>query len=258
MLKSCNSDCHKFVVLTNENIVAYLDTIPRTVEEITFWNYQMCLRPNEITYKEVLFIPSLERFPFLKCVKFYNERIEIQFTSFPVNVERVFFISCVMQNKWYNVCVYRKNLKYIDQYHSSFARIKNILCLLQPLHPVGNTRSTLPPMAFSLPPPPRRKRSICNKMLEGLGGAFLGAFGCVFVRQTRVSPERLPDESDGIEMSEFVPFCKMRRNNQLQLLYMSHHHHNREPNISLESIQRLKKIYDLLVNENIIQFLIGD
>ena len=75
------------------------------------------------------------------------------------------------------------------------------------------------------------------------------------VRQTRVSPERdYPDpEPDGIEMSEFVPLCKV---NIHQLRYLPFY--DMRGNASLESIQRLKKIYDLLVNENIIHFLIGD
>ena len=130
MLKCCNSDRAEFVFLTNGNIQAYLNTIPRKVEEITFWNYQMCFDPNELPHKEVLFVPSLERFTSLKCVKFYNERLEVEFTSFPPSVERVFFISCVIKNQWYNVCVYRKNLTHLDRYQSSFARIKHILGFL--------------------------------------------------------------------------------------------------------------------------------
>jgi hypothetical protein len=272
MFKSCNSDRLEFVCLTNGTIDTYLETVPLKVEEITFWNYQMCLHPNQLPYKEVLVIPSLERFSHLKCVKFYNERIEVEFTRFPPSVERVFFISCVLRNQWLNVCVYRKNLKHLDQYCSSVAGINHVLGFLQQpdvLRKQPSATSLPPPLPLPLPSllrrcSTRRQRSlsIWKRMRARLYETFSSFFS--FTKGKRISPES--NREHEIEMSDFVPLYQPniemtslgntlemspREMSGKQTLDLSHLH-------TLRSIQRLKKSYDILVNENIIQFLIGD
>jgi hypothetical protein len=257
MFKSCNSDLLEFVCLTNENIQVYLETVSSKVEEITFWNYQMCLHPHQLHYKEILFIPSLERFSHLRCVKFYNERIDVEVTRFPPSVERVFFISCIVKNQWLNVCVYRKNLKHLDQYYSSVDGIKHVLGFLQ-------QPSTTPPTETARQSPPslvrrfssRRQRSLSlwNRMKKTFYGSFFSLFA--FSWKKKVCPE----------MSEFVPLYQP--NIEMTILRPSlnicetkvseRHYTEHSPIHTLHSIRRLKKSYDLLVNENIIQFLIGD
>lgn len=258
MLKSCNSDCIEFVCLTNENIVSYLDTIPTKVEEITFWNYQMCLDPSHLPQKEILVLPSLEKFTHLKCVKFYNERIDLHEGTFPPTVERVFFICCVLKHQWLNVCVHRKNLKHLDQYCSKLVHLNPLLPFLQQPYllrvqspsPI-RTRTPTPPAIRRRQPPPTR-RTFWTRLMETLLVPWRFAYqsSC----QMKISPERERDRErntpDGIEMSNFVTLYQPNVIEvPIQPTPSTH---------TLESINRFKRIYDILVTENIIQFLIGD
>lgn len=189
MFKSCNSDTLAYVCLTNENIQAFVDSLSPKVEEITFWNYKMCLDPQLLHEKEeVLLIPSLERFAQLKCVKFYSERIEVETTVFPPKVERVFFIACLLKNQWMNVCVYRKNLTHLDQYYSKAIYVRPILGFLPPL--LSTTKKPTPPV---LRRRPRRRKSLWKFMTNRcLCGWRFSPLFC------RISPE------NEIEMTNFV------------------------------------------------------
>jgi hypothetical protein len=296
MLKSCNSDCIEFLFLTNANIEEYLDTIPAKVEEITFWNYKTCLDPSLIPQKEVLTIPSLTHFTELKCVKFYNERIEVDANTFPKNVERVFFISCLVKNKcvdlrnyhkeresWLNVCVYRNNLKHINQYSSSAIRLNNVLGFLQQPSMRALQSPQQIPSPFSPSPtrrmtyPTRRRtnsfqRQPSNPFWKRLMDRFCVACCFLYNRSCKISPSQTTrhnylfhTENDegrgGIEMTDFVPFYHSHSSSSdygpLQISVLDEMYAT-TPIHSLESIHRLKKIYDILINENIIKFLIGD
>jgi hypothetical protein len=252
----------EFVCLTNENIGAYLEIVPTKVEEITFWNYRMCLDPNNLPHKDVLVIPSLERFTDLKCVKFYNERIEVEVTLFPPTVERVFFISCVVKNQWLNVCVYRKNLKHIDQYYSSFAGINHVLGFLQQpsaTSPFPTAKQGPPSLVRRCSTRRQKSVSIWKRILESFCSSCPSFFTSDRrLRRRRISPEKESTTSppDGIELSDFVPLYQPTVEMPLVLPILEI-----QPATSIhtfESIYRLKKTYDILVNENIIRFLIGD
>lgn len=255
MLKSCNSDLMDFVCLTNGNIEAYLDTVPTKVEEITFWNYLMCLDPNNLPHKEVLVIPSLERFTDLKCVKFYNERIEVEFTLFPSTVERIFFISCVVKNQWLNVCLYRKHLPHIDQYSfSSSVSINHALNFLQQPSAAIPSRSSSSLLRRCSS---RRQRSV-SSIWKRILGSFCVSLPSVFTNvRRRISPEKeKTSRSDGIEMTDMVPLYKPTVEMSMVLPVLEIQPPT--PIHTFESIRRLKRTYDILVNENIIRFLIGD
>ena len=103
MKKSCNSDFIEFACLTNSNIENYLSIVPMDVEEITFWNYVMCLHPRYLETKEPLTIPSLNRFRNLISVRIYNERLSY-FPDVPLQTKIIMFISTVVENRWYNIC----------------------------------------------------------------------------------------------------------------------------------------------------------
>jgi hypothetical protein len=131
MKKSSNSDNIEFVCLTDDTLERYIRSIPLDVEEITIWNYKMCIHPEDIENKDYLIIPALNQFTKLKCVRFYNERLLYFPGIFPENVERVFFVSCIVNNKWTNVCIYGKLLTCIN-FHYSLRKYENpVIGLLQ-------------------------------------------------------------------------------------------------------------------------------
>lgn len=247
MLKCSNSDTLAFVCLTNGTVQAFVDSLPSNVEEITFWNYKMCLEPQWLHDKEVLFIPSLERFTQLKCVKFYGERIEVETTIFPPNVERVFFISCLVKNQAMNVCVFRKNLPHLQKYASTATHLRPVVGFLPPVssfRPPTTTSScstTNTNRRRTRQRPSRRTKSLWKILTAGWN--FGWRFSSSSSSACRISPETHGE----IEMTDMVSFpCQRVALPRTAVLH------------ELESIQRFKKTYDLLVNENIIYFLIGD
>lgn len=254
MIKSCNSDELKFTFLTNKKINDYFETIPLDVEEITIWNYQMCLHPSLIVLKEALTIPSFERFTRLKCIRFYNERIFSIEGELPPSVQRVFFISCLMKNDRMNVCIYGSQIKRINNYRPSAIEARPMLLLSLMEKP--KKRESMRTINASRPRPSVSQRSMSSlgigtgrrtRRSKSLWRIMEGMFkSSWFFRPTysKISPQKEKE----IEMVEIIPLnTTFIDGSHIKDLIQYRH--------SLESINRFKKIYDLLVNENLVAYL---
>jgi hypothetical protein len=259
--KSSNSDTSHFVILTNANINLYFQTIPLDVEEITIWNYIMCLKPYEIKLKEALIIPSLHQFKKLKCVRFYNERIKtMDGTScagmFPASIERVFFVSCIVDDKSMNVCIYGNNFKYLEKCYTDAINIQSLLSLLPRVDPEKSTstsrRNTYP---SDTPRMPQKRRSLSQSVQRQQQRRRSRTFWDMFIdacwkpwfvwkRGPKINPER------NIEMVQFVPLSPPNIEDTLTRVFDTRH--------TLESVNRFKKTYEFLINENLVNILIHD
>lgn len=259
MIRSCNSDTSKFVCLTNLNIKEYFETIPLNVEEITIWNYQMCLYPSFIELKEPLDIPSFTRFTNLKCVRFYNENICSMEGTLPPSVQRVFFISSILKNKWMNVCLYGLNINNIKKYGSSDESPKSILSLLySPSSMKIKKAESMDDLRKTTKPSVRRPRSRSNPIGIGvvsgrrtrrsrsLWRIIISIFNAPWFRtsHSKIIPH------NEVELVEMVPIDTPNEVEALLVKGPLPYTH------TIESINRFKKTYDLLVNEQIITYLI--
>lgn len=258
--KSSNSDTLHFVILKNNNIEAYFRTIPLDVEEITIWNYIMCLKPYEIKLKEALVIPSLLNFKKLKCVRFYNERIKtlngiLPTGMFPASIERVFFVSCIVDDHWMNVCIYGNHFKYLEKCYTDAINLQSILSLLPPIEPErttstrrktypGETQPSLPKrrsLSQSVQHQQRRRRSrtFWERLVDNFWKPWFS-----WNRVPKVNPEKTT------EMIQFVPLEPPEMEVSLKTVFDTKH--------TLEAINRFKKTYEFLINENLIKVLIYD
>jgi hypothetical protein len=239
MKKSSNSDKIEFVFLTDDNIDKYINSIPLDVEEITIWNYKMCLHPEDIESKEYLLIPSLNQFTKLKCIRFYNEKILYFPGTFPQNVERIFFVSCVVNNKWTNVCIYGKHLTAINMYQSVI-KYESPGCPVLGMLQESSKKNRMSIETHRESIPPKRRTSFHRKPKKR--SWFCGLY--LFFKSSTHS-KIFPKKE--VEMIQYIPLNKS---------IIEEEQIPESP--SLKSIQRFKKTYDLLISENIIKGLMDD
>jgi hypothetical protein len=235
MKKSSNSDSSEFVCLTKNTISEYIHSIPFDVEEITIWNYKMCINPQLLKTRYNLTIPHLNYFSNLKCIKFYNERFILLPGTFPPNIKKIYFVSCIVNNKWTNVCIYGNNLTYIPLYQS-------VIMIESPVIGLLKYNSTEPQREIITP---KKKSLMAKKKNKQSWFCWFRSFQ--FLRFFRTNNERVsPTEV------EMVQYITLEPQNTKHLVEYD------ENDPSLESIQRFKKTYDLLVDEGIIKVLISE
>jgi len=261
MLKSCNSDNKKYIRLTNQNIKSYIDSIPLDVEEITIWDYKMCLHPSAIQCKEAITVPSLGKFQRLRSFRCYGERLTT-YPEMPVCIEQTLYVSCYINNEWVNSCVRhpksytpqpfqnRPSLTYSrTMYHKDinplvvgstsvnnnkeeWANTDDVIIQIYPTCLDDDVYDDIKPNMIKHrimrppPPPPSSHKPIWKCILNAFS---FNPF--TYIRNTRKIDENIPVRDSVCEMTTLViP----------------------EPVITYDSIQRFKKTYDLVVNEGLI------
>lgn len=256
MRNSSNTDNIEFVCLTNDTINNYINSIPLNTEEITIWNYKMCLNPDLIQYKDPLIIPSLKKFSSLRCVRFYNERLVSCSDIFPQTVERVYFVCCLVNTKWINACIYGKHLKYIDMSQSAtLCNIDKYDAITQ-IHPaLGMLNSSLYP-SYSRPNTPSaiynpkiKRKTIWEYIIEKFRISW-------FIKPStaKIFPQRETIKNREIELTQYV---RLENPNVKRIIIQpTPSASNVSP--SLESIKRFKKTYEFLISENIIKVFVED
>ena len=249
MLKSCNSDNKKYIRLTNQNIQSYIDSIPLNVEEITIWDYKMCLHPSAITCKEAITVPSLQHFQKLRSFRCYGERLS-GYPELPSCIEQTLYVSCYINNEWVNSCV-RHPKSYNPPPFPNHPRItyanKMILPFFVSSLPVDKTKeeewintdeiiidmytepADTPQCAIKnrRPTPPPPKQTPIWKCI--LNAVSFNLFS--YRRNNRTQQEIIPVRDSVCEMTTLV--CP-------------------EPVITHEAVKRFRKTYDLVVNEGLI------
>lgn len=228
MKKASNSDFIEFACLTNENIGLYLLHVPLDVEELTIWNYKMCLRPRFLEEKESLFIPSLKRFHQLTSVKIYSERLAY-FPDIPESIQKILLISTIVDKDWYNICFNK------DGYRLC---VKNRCVYSYPVRPDMSAISlfnSLTPYVVKPEPPLKLVDDVpfYRRIFQSMS-SFYHSF---FSTKTKVHPKEI----------EMVPKSAIDYKSDIN----DYQH-------SMASIQRLKKIYEILIEGGVISFRIID
>jgi hypothetical protein len=235
MKKASNSDNIEFACLTNENIHKYLLQVPEDVEEITIWNYKMCMYPILLEIKEPLCIPSLKRFSKLIFVRIYNERLAY-LPELPEQTKQIMFVSCIVDNLWINICL---SLEKYNEWRSNAncnlvetRSAKQAMSLLNEMSPYIKNTNVNKNVSKEIPiytPIPFWRKCI---------NAISNYCSCMFsTSYSRVSPQ--------IESGNEIEMIQTFKQNET---------HDPAPVVmhTLGSITRLKKIYDTLINDELV------
>jgi hypothetical protein len=234
MIKSSNSDTQDFVCLTNCNIERYISKIPIDVQELTFWNYKMCIHPRFLESKESLCIPSLKKFNNLICLRIYNERLE-SFPLVPENTKKVMFISTIINNRSYNTCF--NNYCYVNcimryPFYSSPSEYN--------VSAIGLFNSLVPYIANPVINN-NKPQNKCVKRVTYYKRFMCSISECYWSLFPNNSYKVYPKE---IEMTHVGSIEKLE-NRYKEIDYLDH---------SIESINRLKKIYDMIIDSEVITY----
>ena len=229
MLKSCNSDNKLYIRLTNQNIQSYIDSIPTNVEEITIWDYKMCLHPSAIICKESITVPSLKHFQKLRSFRCYGERLT-GYPEMPSSIEQTLYVSCYINNEWVNSCVrHPKSYSPPPFQHTSKKHITPFFINSIPVDKSNEDWANMDDIVVDVPMAPSQPKT------RGESPSLI--WQCVFnMFSFNIFQGRFPGRSPKIRDSE----C------ELTALVIP------DRVVTYDSIKRFKKTYDLVVNEGLI------